>query len=318
MIEKFKLKNSFLSVEVTNFGARIISLVVKKLNRNVILAYKKLEDYKADPNYFGASIGPNANRIKNGEFVINDKIYKWDHNNGPNNNHSGKYGLDKEIWDLSEKTDDRIVFSIKKQEPFVYEARATYSLKGNILDIRYEAQAEEPAIFNFTNHAYFNLEGFKGFDDVKKIYGHKLKLYSNEITPCDDFLIPTGEVRQVLSGPYNFDKGKLLGKTLENNLDLFGLNRGYDTNYLMKEAKYQEIAYISVGDLSLKVFSDAPGFQVYTGNFIKINGQDRPHIGMCIEPQNVPNSMNSTVFDQPIYQESDLFERRISYEFNLI
>lgn len=317
MIKKYALENPFMRVEVSNFGARLVRIYLKDLARNVILGYKNLDDYITDPNCLGATIGPNSNRIEAGKFTLDGKTYQWDKNNGPNNIHSGAFGLDKVYWDLEREEENKLVFSIQKDQPFDYQAKVEYLLKENTLEINIKASARETAIFNFTNHAYFNLNGFEDFTNPSKVYNHELKLYSNKITPCDDKLIPTGEIRILNLGIYDFTSPKLLGKTLEGDLSLFGLNKGYDTNYLMDQVEYQKLADISVTDLGLKVYADSPGFQVYTGNFIKIYGKDMPHIGLCIEPQDTPNSINSSVFTKPIYRAGEDFERRITFEFEV-
>lgn len=309
-MKEFIIENEYLKVKLLDYGARIISLIYKPLNRNLVLGYENIYDYIKDPNYFGATVGFNANRIKDAKFNLENKTYELDKNDGNNNNHSGKFGLDKKIWDADIK-EDRIEFNIKEKEPFIYKAKVIYELEDKDLKITIQAKGEETSLFNFTNHTYFNLE--ENYEEG--IYNHKLKLYSNKITPTDNELIPTEEILNVDSTIYNFNKEKLLGEMIENNLKSFGSNKGYDINYIMEKASYQKLGEVSVKDLSLSVYSDSPAFQLYTGNFIKINNEDRPYLGLCIEAQNVPNSINSDKFIKPIYIKDQIFERNITYSF---
>lgn len=316
LMNKYQIENPFIKLTLTDFGARVVELVIKPLNRNVVLGYKDLFDYLDDPNYFGATIGPNANRIKDGRFTLEGKEFEWDINNGPNNNHSGKYGLDKAIWDLSKKDENSIEFTIKRAQPFKYEASVNYSLSEDGLDIKIRAQGEETSLFNFTNHSYFNLDGWSA-ETMNDISNHNVQLYSNKVTLSDENLIPTGQIHETKEGTYDFTSPKSLWEMLSKNKDFLAITKGYDNNYLMDEPVFQKFAKINVKDLVLGVYSDAPGFQFYTGNFIKINGEDKPYLGLCIEPQDVPNSINSTEFEKPVYEKGEIFERNISYRFEL-
>lgn len=317
LISKYYLENSFIKLCVTDFGVRVVDLFIKPLSRNVVLGYENLDDYIDDTIYLGATIGPNANRIEEAKFNLDGKEFIWDKNNGPNNNHSGRYGLDKEMWELTSFDKTSLEFSIKKTEPFNYQATVTYSLSDKGVDIKIKAKGQETSLFNFTNHSYFNLKGWTE-QEKNDLSGHYLTLKAQKVTPTDENLIPCGEVEEVEGGIYDFLSQKSLWEMLSKNKSSLSLTKGYDINYLMDEAVYQKLATIKVEDLSLQVYSDAPGFQLYTGNFIKIKGEDMPYQGMCIEPQDVPNSVNSKIFTSPIYDENQTFERKITYNFEII
>lgn len=314
-MKKYIIEDDFIKLTLTDYGARIIKLIIKPLDRNVVLGYENLEDYKQDQNFFGATIGPNANRIKDGKFLLEEKSYCWDRNDGSNNLHSGIYGLDKKLWTLSSHKRDSIEFKISNKEPFKYEASVNYTLNSNGVNIKIKARGEETCLFNFTNHSYFNLEKTNSIHKENYIHNHKIKLYSNKITPMDEKLIPLEIVKNTDLSAYDFNNKKLLGKMLAKLTNLSVINNGYDVNYVMDDIKFQRLADISVKDLEMIVYSDAPGFQFYTGGSIIINDENIPYLGLCIEPQNVPNSINSSIFIKPVYKKHDNFNRRIRYEF---
>ena len=62
-----------MEVCVTNFGGRIVSIMVPDKNdslRDVVLGFDSIADYINKPSDFGAAIGRYANRINKGKIVI--------------------------------------------------------------------------------------------------------------------------------------------------------------------------------------------------------------------------------------------------------
>ncbi len=87
----FTLKNTIGSeVLITNLGAIITSFRIKLPNgdvNDIVLGFDKIEDYLAEDYlneypWFGAAVGRNANRIKNGEFEIDGIVYHLTKNRG--------------------------------------------------------------------------------------------------------------------------------------------------------------------------------------------------------------------------------------------
>lgn len=54
-----------------------------------------LPGYVSDKRYLGAVVGRVANRIAQGRFVVEGKVYRLDVNNGPNALHGGVRGFNK-------------------------------------------------------------------------------------------------------------------------------------------------------------------------------------------------------------------------------
>ena len=60
-----------LEAEITNFGGILVSLKVPDANQDlddIVLGYDTLDEYVADTNYFGCTVGRYANRIAGGNF----------------------------------------------------------------------------------------------------------------------------------------------------------------------------------------------------------------------------------------------------------
>ena len=154
--------------QITDFGASIVSLVVKDKdgkNTDVVLGYENAETYQQQMASFGAVVGRNCNRIANAEIVIDGVTYQLEKNDNENNLHSGSQATSRRLWDAEEQTADKITFVIKDAEgqqgyPGNAVMKVTYEVtEANELSITYHATADKTTIFNMTNHAYFNLNG---------------------------------------------------------------------------------------------------------------------------------------------------------------
>ena len=87
-----------MEVCVTNFGGRIVSVMVPDRNgemKDVVLGFDNIANY-ADkvnsPSDFGASIGRYANRIKNGVIVVDGETIQLPKNNFGHCLHGGPDG----------------------------------------------------------------------------------------------------------------------------------------------------------------------------------------------------------------------------------
>ena len=73
----YTLKNQAgMEVCITNFGARIVSIMVPDKNgdmQDVVLGFDNIDSYINVPSDFGAAIGRYANRLNQGIIKIDDK-----------------------------------------------------------------------------------------------------------------------------------------------------------------------------------------------------------------------------------------------------
>ena len=93
----YTLKNkSGMEVCITNFGGRIVSIMVPDKNGNmqdVVLGFDSIADYVNIPSDFGASIGRYANRINQGRIVLDGETIQLPQNNFGHCLHGGPKGL---------------------------------------------------------------------------------------------------------------------------------------------------------------------------------------------------------------------------------
>src|SRR6185312_6594136 len=96
------LKNGHAQAAVTNYGARLVSLIVPDKTSNptdVVVGYDNINSYLHRPDtYFGAIVGRYGNRIAKGHFKLDGKEYTLPTNDGPNTLHGGTKGFDAGIW----------------------------------------------------------------------------------------------------------------------------------------------------------------------------------------------------------------------------
>lgn len=92
-------------------------------------------------------------------------------------------------------------------------AKVTYTVTDdNALSIAYEAVSDQTTVANFTNHAYFNLNGH----DSGCMENQELEILASYYTPVKDGeAIPTGNVEKVAGTPMDFRKRKKSVRTSE-------------------------------------------------------------------------------------------------------
>ena len=293
----YTLKNDECKVRLTNYGATILSFKVGEVD--IVGGFDKLETYFTDDSHQGAIIGRVANRIAGARFVMDGKEYLLPKNNGENCLHGG-VGFDFKLWDTVEYTDEKIVFGCVAKDgeegfPASISVTVTYILSGTELIIDYKATPDGKTPIALTNHAYFNLDGFGG-----DILDHALTVYADSYTEVGDDLIPTG-VRPAVEGtPFDFRAPHKIGERIADT------GSGYDHNFILCPTLYKEYLDKSLGliaelkgkELTMKVYTDQPGVQLYTGNFLGYGADFKggvkqvKHGALCLETQTEPNAVN--------------------------
>ena len=179
-------------------------------------------------------------------------------------------------------------------------ANVTYSLTAdNAIDIKYDATTDKTTVINMTNHSYFNLNG----DPSKPATDHLLYVASDSITPVDSTFMTTGEMMAVKDTPFDFNTPKAISEGVtdfSNEQVKFG--NGFDHNWVLKtKGDINQVAAKLTSPttgISLEVYTDEPGIQVYTGNFLDGTVKGKKGIvypqraSVCLETQHYPDSPN--------------------------
>ena len=314
-------------VELTNYGAAIVSVVVPDRQQhleNVVVGFPDLDGYLDDTCYIGSTIGRYANRISGAKFNLDGETYHLDTNDGKNTNHGGKSGFNYRVFDVT-TIDNGVIFNLFSAGgdggyPGALELSVTYTWSiDNELLISYKAKTDKTTIANFTNHAYFNLSAFKS-----KIYNHRLTVLSGEIVDSYEDYTPSGAINPAKDKAFNNNRLSEKFKIDESHVE--GLNLFYiiDTETEDNELAYAAVLTDEVSGRTLKVYTDYPGVFLYTGDYLSSTAltltgkQAKPFDALCLECQHYPDSINHPNFPQAILQPGDVYNQSILYKFGTI
>lgn len=289
----FTLENEQLRVRLTNWGARLLEFSLGGVN--LLCGPRDISSLAEDTCYCGAICGRVANRIAGGSFLLGGKRYALATNNGPNHLHGGECGFDSRLWEIREQTPTLVRLALlspagEEGYPGTAQVQVSYELKSARLELVMEAQTDAPTLLNLTNHAYWNLEGQGTID------AHILHVNADRYTPMVDS-IPTGEICPVAGTRFDLREGQLL-------------TGEYDDNYVLASpGSLHEAARLICGDRVLTVSTDAPGLQVYTGDYLP-----HPRAGVALEAQSFPDSPHHSNFPSIELQPGVLWHRTIVWE----
>lgn len=325
----YYLRNSGIEAAVTNFGGRLINLMVPDKDGkmvDVVIGPENFNDMVKTNDYFGATIGRYGNRIANGEFTLDGVTYKLPKNNGRNNLHGGPKGFHNQVWDAVQPNDSTLELSYLSKDgemgfPGNLQAKVVYTLTSNgEMKIEYEATTDKPTVCNLTNHTYFNLNG------GGTINNHLLQINADEYTPVDSTLIPLGELAPVKGTPFDFTTPTAIGARVDEDNEQLKYGLGYDHNFVVKgEANTLRQAAKVTGDLSgitMEIFSTEPGIQFYGGNFMKgtkpmkRGTKDEYRTAFCLEPQHFPNSPNVPSYPSTTLRPGEVYKTVSVYKFS--
>lgn len=328
----YSLTNSNgMKAVITNLGARLVRLYVPDKDgklRDVVLGNDTVQDYENIENFHGATIGRNANRIAGAEFCLNGTVYSLAVNDNKNNLHSNPNGYHVRVWEANlgdNELGDSVSFSLFSPDgdqgyPANLEISVTYTLtQENALMIHYKAMGDQSTIVNLTNHSFFNLNGHES----GSIINHQVWIDADYFTKADAESIPTGELVAVKGTPMDFTTLRRVGDAIDSDYEAVVLGKGYDHNWVLNNREEYELVARAIGDQSgieMEVYTDLPGMQLYTGNFIDHeNGKDgviyEKRDGICFETQYFPDAIHHSNFASPVLKAGDEYETTTVYKF---
>jgi aldose 1-epimerase len=337
-LELYSLTNkNGLAMTVTNFGGRIVTLLVPDKNgeiEDVVLGYDSLKKYLTEGGVYGALIGRFGNRIAKGKFKIDGAEYNLAVNNGVNSLHGGPTGFHNQYWDATEIKNgeaDALELHYKSIDgeegyPGTLDVKVTYTLTDqNEVVIDYEAITDKATIINLTHHSFFNLQG-EGKGDI---LGHQFIINADRFTPVDDGLIPTGEIRSVKGTPFDFLTTHTVGERINKDDEQLKFGRGYDHNWVLNKKEVGSLTLAATvteptSGRIMEVLTTEPAMQFYTGNFMSgkdIGKSSKPYLfrsAFCLETQHFPDGPNHENFPNTILRPGETYKTKTIYKFGVV
>jgi aldose 1-epimerase len=339
-VQLFTLQNSHgVKATITNYGGTLTSLLVPDKNGklgDVVLGFDSLAGYTSDEflkenPYFGALIGRYGNRIAKGKFALDDQQYSLPINNAPNSLHGGTLGFNRRVWTATPGTSPEgptltLSYLSKDGEegyPGNLKVQVVYTLtNADALRLDYTATTDKPTVLNLTNHSYFNLNHGQAPD----VLGHELTLHAERFTLVDNTLIPTGQLQAVAGTPMDFRQPHTIGERIKQVPG--AAPGGYDHNWVLADGQRAAPAlaatvYEPTSGRTMQVYTDQPGVQFYSGNFLKGNLKGKggvtygPHAGFCLETQHFPDSPNEPKFPSTVLRPGQTFRSTTEYRFGV-
>ncbi len=321
------------------YGAAVTALSVPDRagrSSDVVLGYDSLDGYVRGSEFFGAVVGRYGNRIAGGRFTLDGQAFQLTVNDGANHLHGGRTGFNKVLWEaeVPEVTESAPLPSIRfaytspdgeEGYPGTVTLRVTYTLtEDNALRIDYEGVTDAPTILNPTQHSYFNLTG----DFTRPILDHVLAIEADSFTPVDAGLIPTGELQPLEGTPLDFRQPRAIGERIGDAFDQLILGKGYDHNWVLRGyagpggVRRAAELYDPDSGRVMTVYTDQPGLQFYSGNFLAGTAVGKngiaygPRTGLCLETQVFPDSPNRPDFPSATLVPGQVYRQTTVYQFS--
>ena len=338
----YTLKNkNGMEVSITNFGGRIVSIMVPDKDgkmQDVVLGFDNIynyADFEHTPSDFGAAIGRYANRINGGAFTLEGKKIQLPQNDGKNCLHGGPHGWQYCVYTPDQIDAQTLKLTLHSKDgdmnfPGNVTASVTYKLTDdNAIDISYEATTDKPTVINMTNHSYFNLNG----DASQPITNCKLYINADKFTPINNTFIPLGQIVPVKQVPeVDFTTPTEVGKNVSNfKSEQIKNANGFDFNWVLNtykdgkgDDKTPAASVVSpTTGIKLEVFTNEPGLQVYTGNFLngKVTGKYgkvyNQHAAICLESQHFPDTPNHPEWSTAELKPGQKYQSHCIFKFSV-
>lgn len=331
----YTLKAGDITMQVTNFGARVVSLWTPDCKGNyddIVLGYDNIETYLHNPGerFLGAVVGPYANRIAGGEMEIDGQTYVLPQNDNGQTLHGGLKGLDMVVWDVVASDDSTIVFNYvhpdgKDGFPGDIDILMVYELTpDNEFKVSYLAETDKPTFVNISHHSFFNLKG----EGNGTVLDNVMVINASHTTPVNNVLIPSGEIADVTGTPFDFREPHTIGERIDAENEQLANGRGYDHNWVLDRTSEDDVefaasVYEPASGRYLEVFTDQPAMQFYSGNFFdgsttgKYGRPLKYRESIALETQKYPDSPHHANFPSTRLDPGETYSHTCIYRFSV-
>ena len=334
-VSLYTLKAGEVVMQVTNFGARVVSLWTPDKDghyEDIVLGYNNIDNYINNPGerFLGAVVGPYANRIAGGTYTIGEETYNFPQNNNGQTLHGGLIGLDMVVWNVDKVTENSIVLSYLRPDgqegmPGNLNIVMTYTLTpDNEFRIDYLAETDKATHVNISHHSFFNLKG----EGNGTITDNVMVINASHTTPVDSFLIPSGEVADVTETPFDFREPHVIGERIDAENEQLANGLGYDHNWVLDrktpdQLEFAASVYEPASGRFMEVYTDQPAMQFYSGNFFdgsttgKYGKALKYRESIALETQKYPDTPNHENFPSTLLNPGEKYTHACVYRFSV-
>lgn len=311
-------------VSTMTYGAAITEIAVPDRHgiiENVVCSFPNVEGYIANPQFFGATIGPFAGRLENATLRIYEEEIQLTPNEGKHLLHGGDQGFHQQIWNVTTEQcgqELRTMYDLtyNTDYPGPIFCHATFSLlPSNTLEIVYEARAENDTYINLTNHSYFNLSG-----NLKRtVVQHELTIPAAHYLPINEEGLPLNECEAAAGTLFDFRQKKSLGSIIGADHPQIALAKGGLDHPFLLNGEVIELSEPESGR-TLRIVTEDKAAVIYTGNkigegFHFLDAPATNFSGICIEEQNVPNSVLHPNLPSSFVKGKTTYHKKTLYHF---
>jgi aldose 1-epimerase len=315
-------------LHLLDLGATVHRLVVTcgdGVRRDVVLGLPGAEEMLASTDYLGGTVGRYANRIAAGRFELDEQRVELLTNDRGNHLHGGPDGFDRRTWRVVAAEPARATLELVSADgdqgyPGEVTVLAEFVVTADRVRLELTATTNAPTIVNVTSHAYFNLHGGGSIDE------HRLEVAAASYTPVDQTGIPLEDHAPVDGTPFDLRSPAELGPVVRSDHPQLASAQGIDHNYVLDGDGWSRAAVLEGPrtETRMEVWTDQPGLQVYTGNFLDGRSTSRAGSllrqgdGIALEPQFFPDSPNRPGWPSPVLLPGEVYRSRIEWRFGAI
>lgn len=321
-----------LSMSVTDYGARIVSLSVPNrygLSEDIVCGFDSLESYQKYKQNFGATVGRYIGRILGAQFTLDGTTYHLDAESNGHCSHGGRPGFANRMWKLLERCDSALTLRYVSPDgesgfPGTLTLDVTMSLTADALRIDYTATTDKPTVLNPSNHSFFNISA----DFNRTVLNQFLTIDADSIALYDDKKCVTGKLMSVAHSPFDFRGGQTIGAHIHDDDAQLAVTGGYDHTFVLNHPGDLSLPAASVYDSKsgrlMQVFTTEPSLHVYAANGLKSNQIGKNNIAyakqtaICFETMHIADSPNKPQWPSTVLRPGETFRSTTIYKFSVL
>ncbi|WP_292022219.1 aldose epimerase family protein [Maritimibacter sp. UBA3975] len=270
-------------------GATLQDFRIQGVDQSLVLGSAGIAAYAGPMRYFGAIVGPVANRIAGGRMPLGGQVFDLDRNEaGKTTLHGGSTGFSEQDWTIAETTPNTVVLTLEHPDgrdgfPGNIAVRARYALDdAGVLTVEITGTTDAPTYFGPAFHGYWTLNG------AGDLSAHRMTIPAERYLAVDADLIPQDAPTPVAGTRFDFREPHAPDPALDHNFCFDGA-----------QGDMRLVCRLETDALRLEIESTEIGLQVYTGGALDTapfaGHEGRPYgpgAGIALEPQFWPDTPN--------------------------